>query len=321
MTYKTIIQSGTEHFPSEDSIVKPKLEAGIYKINHDPRSDRTWFTSVKFNHDNIVDLPTPSFKQVVKEFEYFMTPECRKSFDSFGFLYKRSTLLYGPAGTGKSLLATRIIHKAVTEGAVVFFNPTPDNLECAYKIMDQLQPETMIVVLWEELDKLVRKAEEELLILLDGGNQRGNCIYLATTNHVDRISARMKRPGRFSSLVLVDYPDAESRRYYLESKMKISGTELEMWVAMSNGLSIDELKEVTLSVKCLGNDIREVIQRIRFNRGLAALDESPSNPDELKPRYYHSWSALPVPLTKDEEECDGCNSSSCGDCNDPYDSN
>jgi len=318
MTFKTVIQSGTEFFPSDDSSIKPKLEAGIYKINFDDRSGKLWFTSIKFSHDNIVDLPTPSFKQVVKEFEYFMTPECRQAFDSYGFLYKRSTLLYGPAGTGKSLLATRIIHKAVSEGAVVFFNPLPFVLEAAYKIMDQLQPETMIVVLFEEFDKLARKSEEDLLILLDGGNQRGNVIYLATTNHIDKISARMKRPGRFSSLVLVDYPDAESRRYYLESKMKITGTELDMWVAMSNGLSIDELKESVLSVKCLGNDLREVVQRIRFNRGLMPLDESPTDHKQAAlDRIFADWAGR----TKEEDECDGCNSHLCKDCNDPYEGN
>jgi SpoVK/Ycf46/Vps4 family AAA+-type ATPase len=262
------------------------LPPGAYTLAFDPGTGKLYFHQFEIASDKLLDLPTKEFHQVVDQIEVFLRPETRAKFEEYGYLYKRSALLHGSWGTGKTCMLARIAAYAQAKGAVVLFNPHPDLVTKALQQIDDIQPQTTVVVLFEELDKLMQKHEGSMLSILDGETQKNNVIYLATTNFINQIPPRILRPGRFSNVVEVGFPDAHCREYYLEHKLGKDGTDIRAWVKKTEGFSIDELKEVVLAVKCLSQPLDEVLERIKASRdqqisNKSMYDEDDGDDDEI----------------------------------------
>jgi len=291
--YDKIVQMDSDFKPISDITVLDKLPAGIYEVNQNMQSE-IYFSKIKTNHDDLIDLPSEAYDQVIKEIELFMRPQTRQKFADNGFLYKRSSLLWGPPGTGKTCIVNRIAHSVVAEGGVALFSPNPRLLEESFKILDSVQPETRVMVIFEELDQLMERYESDLLNILDGEIQKSNVIYVATTNYIDKIPARIRRPGRFSSVVQVAFPSAETRRFYLNHKFK-GKVDIESWVSKTDGFSVDELKETALSVLCLSADLDAIIRRIKENKG-DSVEEPNEEPHNASDCFY--------------EDCSKCNGGS-----------
>jgi ATP-dependent 26S proteasome regulatory subunit len=157
-----------------------------------------------------------------------------------------------------------IANDVIKQNGVVFFNPSPDDLIRAYRVINEVEPNRLIMVVFEEFDELLNRYESELLHVLDGEIQRNNAVYIATTNNIEKIPSRLLRPGRFSSTIEIKYPNAKARSQYLKIKMpKIDEELLDKWIKSSEGLSIDELKETVLAVECLDQDLDSVVKKIK----------------------------------------------------------
>jgi len=246
----------------------PILPAGMYVPKFNRQTGDFWLEKMEVTTDNIIDLPSPEYSRVTKEIEQFLKPETKVKFIELGFMYKRSALLYGLPGTGKTLIANRIIADSIKKGAVVIWGSVELNLiDHTFKILNNTQPDVITMVIFEEFDSIVREYESELLTLLDGQVQKNNVIYLATTNYLDKIPKRIYRPGRFSSVIEVTFPNADARTVYFKHKLgDIQG--LNELVNKTNGLSIDELKEIIQSVYILNYNVDEEIQRLLRTRGV-----------------------------------------------------
>lgn len=251
--------AAVEHAPN----TIPRLPAGVYDLKRDQQSGRLYYDMIDTNHDEILDLPSPEYQKIIKQIEKFLSPECRARFAEKKYLYKRSTLLYGKPGTGKTCIVNRVVDTVVSSGGIVLFCPIPSLLTDALSQLQDIQPEVPIVVIFEELDKLMGRFEGELLSILDGEIQKENVIYLATTNFFHQIPPRMKRPGRFNNLVEVGFPDASVRKFYLDHKLGVDYPGLSKWVDSTEGFSIDELSETVRQVYCLEEDLEETIERVR----------------------------------------------------------
>jgi len=72
--------------------------------------------------------------------------------------------------------------------------------------------------MWEDIDNPVdRGYEEEILSLLDGEHRVDRIVYIATTNYLKKLPARMiNRPSRFDKRFFIDVPNDACRRVYLE---------------------------------------------------------------------------------------------------------
>lgn len=254
------------------------LKPGVYDLEIDMQGT-LFFKEINTVHDELVDLPGTAFDTVVTEMESFLRPETRKALKDFGFTYKRSSLLYGPPGTGKTCIVNRVISSVIKAGGIVLFNPHPQLVTKAYDQLQDIQPETTVLTIFEEVDKLIQRYEGDLLNILDGEVQKENVIYLATTNFIDKIPARIRRPGRFSSLVKVGYPNKSARSFYLKTKLEKAGypmsqADFDNWVAQTKGFSIDEVTECIRASLCLGQQFEEVVARINSLRDVRAQDFS-----------------------------------------------
>lgn len=271
--YNNLIEVAGKFIPYKIDGTHKALPSGAYEPWINPENGNVEFHPINLTSDTIIDLPSKEYEYVVNQMKYFLKPETKELFQKEGFIYKRSVLLYGKPGTGKTVIVNRVAKEALAKGAVVLFNPDPGNLEEYFEVLNCTDPNQLTLVIFEELDSLVRTREEDLLSILDGEVQKNNVIYLATTNYIDSIPLRLQRPGRFSSIVEVDFPSAEARAVYLKAK-NVDSSKVNSWVDKTQGFSIDELKETVLAVKCLGETLDTVVSRIQDLKSKGLESES-----------------------------------------------
>ena len=270
MDFTSFNQNNDTYIANMNRKELPKLPPGAYKLDFNQQTGELYFKKFQVNYDALIDLPSPEYEEVMKEVNIFLNPDTRKSFQEYGYLYKRSFLLWGPPGTGKTCIVNRVGEKVQKADGIIIFNPHPKLLQMAFKVLDDVQPNITTMVIFEEFEQILNAFEEDMLSLLDGEIQKDNVMYLATTNHFDQIPARLKRPGRFATVLEVKYPNAEARSVYLHQKLKARDVEeIPNWVRETEGLSIDELKETVLSVKCLGKGLKEIVTRIKVTKSEA----------------------------------------------------
>lgn len=219
MNYVNFNNYGKTYVGNQNRTEIERLPSGVYELDYDGQRDMVLFNKITTRYDALLDLPSREFDHVLKELSLFLKPETKQSFDDYGFLYKRSTLLHGIPGTGKTCLVNRIAEEVVKDGGIVIFNPHPKVLLKAFKILEDIQKDITTMVIFEELDQLAKRHEDELLHILDGEVQKENVIYMATTNFIDEVPRRLCRPGRFSTILKVDFPGAAARKFYLERKL------------------------------------------------------------------------------------------------------
>jgi hypothetical protein len=127
-----------------------------------------------------------------------------------GIALKRSTLLYGPYGTGKTSIG-QMTAQVATENGWTFFSARPgrDKAEDVLRTARLYQP---AVVFIEDIDTESSSPDADdvtkLLEAFDGITSKGGEIIVAmTTNHIDRIHKGMLRPGRLDAIIEVDALD------------------------------------------------------------------------------------------------------------------
>ncbi len=151
-------------------------------------------------------------------------------FHDIGARIPHGCLLFGPPGSGKTLLA-----KAVAgEARVPFFTISgSDFVEMfvgvgAARVRDlftQARKAAPCIIFIDEIDAVGRKRgsgmnggnEEreqtlnQLLVEMDGFETKHDIIVLAATNRPDVLDSALLRPGRFDRQIVVDAPDVKGR--------------------------------------------------------------------------------------------------------------
>ena len=86
---------GPNFFPCDEAV--KILAPGQYEVMHS-QSSGYFFQRKLANFDELMRLPDSASEEIYKNIETFWTKE--EHFRSFGFLWKRGILLWGPAGSG-----------------------------------------------------------------------------------------------------------------------------------------------------------------------------------------------------------------------------
>lgn len=240
------------------------LPSGTYQcvIRHDCG---VCLRKVDSKNDELVSLPDGITDDLIEEANRFWS--AKEEFHKYGFLHKRGFLLAGPPGSGKTSLVNRLSnHVRENLNGLVLLVTEPARTQYALSALRQVEPERPVLGIIEDIEAtLDNGGEEHLLGLLDGKTQIEHVLWVATTNFPERLDARIiARPSRFDRIHVVPPPSAAMRREYLRSHVPDSAPDdLEHLVALSEDFSIAHLKELILSVKCLGEDPEHIAARLR----------------------------------------------------------
>jgi len=258
-----------------------ELLPGIYRIDFDLERKQVYLYETELKHDELIDLPNAEYQEILRVMDRFL--KVRQGYEDLGFLYKRNVLMYGVPGSGKTCLVNRIAEAAVKDNeAICIFvdrktaQAGADGVQMLEFILNWLKdtnPDSLLVLIFEEIDEIIARNEHQLLVFLDGQMQRPNTICLGTTNFIQKVPPRFLRPGRFSQTVEIKLPNLTARRYYLEVKLGKDHPHIELWSKSSEGMSIDDLKEIIQSCHLLQEPFERVIARLRKTKGLAGMDD------------------------------------------------
>jgi transitional endoplasmic reticulum ATPase len=144
----------------------------------------------------------------------------------------RGVLLYGPSGTGKTLIAkavaseTGCYFKSVSGTEIMdkYYGESEAKLRAAFEDAYKNAPAIIFI---DEIDALAprrdtsegeveKRVTAQLLALMDGMEERGQVIVLAATNLPNVLDTAVRRPGRFDREILIGVPEKKGRREILE---------------------------------------------------------------------------------------------------------
>jgi len=255
--FKQYLTNNNMSQPMGDGSLSKKLDAGIYSIVQTMQG--IMFNKIGTKTDELLKFEDPTQNTILHEMDDFW--KRKPQYDKMKFLHNRALLMYGPPGSGKSSIIQLAIEDLVKQGDIVFIGKDIYNLVNGLKIFREVEPNRRCLVIMEDIDEM---GEHALLQLLDGSDAVDNIMYLGTTNYIDRLPARVLRPGRFDRKIEVSYPPKSGREAYFKAKLKGISTpeDIQKLVDATDGFSFGHLRELLTSVFCLGQDLNYVLKRL-----------------------------------------------------------
>lgn len=209
------------------------------------------------------DMPKVTFEDVagvdeaveeLMEIKEFL--ENPSKFQSLGAKIPKGILLYGPPGSGKTLLARAV----AGEAGVPFFSISGSDFVEMFvgvgaarvrDLFEQAKTSAPCIIFMDEIDAVGRQRGaglggghdereqtlNQLLVEMDGFDMNAGVILIAATNRPDILDPALLRPGRFDRQIVVDRPDLIGRRAIL--RVHVKGKPLE------GGIDIDVLARRT----------------------------------------------------------------------------
>jgi hypothetical protein len=267
------------YMPQAKMPTTKKIPAGIYRVGK-TQDGKIVFMPMSAMTDGLIDLPAHVSEKVLTEVNKFWSQETKSKFEKYQMVYKRGVLLYGPPGTGKTVIVSKVMEQVVREGGLVFFDVDPHLLFESVNLIKEIQGDIKILAVYEEFDSRLNR-DSSFLSLLDGELQIENITYLATTNYIERIPPRVKnRPSRFATVIEIGVPDAATRLAFLKGKVQDENIDFTEWVKATEGMSLDHIKDLIISVLCIGLDLKEAVAKLKTMNGELLSASSEDDDDE-----------------------------------------
>jgi proteasome regulatory subunit len=242
----------------------------------------------------VVEKPTVTWKDVgglstqIQELIEVVELPLKKPnlFKKIGIMPPKGVLLYGPTGTGKTLMAKAVanstdacfIEVVGSELAQKFIG---EGAKLVKDIFDLARDKEPTILFIDELDAIAAKRIEigtsgerevqrtfmQLLSELDGFHPLSKVKVIGATNRPDILDPAITRPGRLDRLIEVPLPNAEGRKEIFKIHLKNMNT---------SSISIQQL--VKLTDKMSGAEIRAIATEagyfaIRENRVKVIQDD------------------------------------------------
>jgi transitional endoplasmic reticulum ATPase len=216
-------------------------------------------------------------------------------FKKMGINPPRGILLYGPPGSGKTLLARAVATESEAnfisiKGPEIFSKWVGESEKAIREAFRKGRTAAPSIIFFDELDAIVprrglgyadsgasERVISQLLTELDGIESLQNVLVIAATNRPDILDPAVMRPGRFDRLIYVPSPDFDS----LKEIFKIHAGSMPL----SKDVSLDELARRSQGYS--GADIEAICREAAMNalrEDVDATDVSSRDFDEAMER-------------------------------------
>merc|ERR1711935_1287995 len=176
-------------------------------------------------------------------------------FKNLGIKPPRGVLLYGPPGSGKTLIGRAVANETganfyLINGPEIMSKMAGESESNLRKAFEEAEKNAPAIIFIDEIDSIAPKREKtngevekrivsQLLTLMDGINSRAQVIVIACTNRPNSIDPALRRFGRFDREVDIGVPDETGRLQILSihtRKMKLDeDVDLEKVAKLTHG--------------------------------------------------------------------------------------
>merc|ERR1711939_195834 len=145
---------------------------------------------------------------------------------SIGFKSPKGILLYGPPGSGKTLIARALANETgaffLINGPEIMSKLAGESESNLRKAFEEAEKNAPAIIFIDEIDSIAPKREKtngeverrivsQLLTLMDGLKSRAHVVIMAATNRPNSIDPALRRFGRFDREVDIGVPDEIGR--------------------------------------------------------------------------------------------------------------
>lgn len=270
---------------------KMKIRPGVYALDYALREERIPNPqSFCVESDEIFvfqDKASIALRREIVEF-WNMGKQMQKE----GLLHKRGILIYGPPASGKTTFIKNEIKALEERDHVIFISKSPYVLSESIRVFRKLEPYRALTVIIEDIDEITKSwGEHSLLEMLDGADTVNHILFIATTNNMEALSAKMRRKGRLDTKIEIPLPNADMRRIYLERKFgaRMNPAMVTKMVKLTEGLNFGHLRDLVVQTQGYRIPIEEAVGQMRQDilveskqrnsRGMSRLLESFSDED------------------------------------------
>ena len=186
------------------------------------------------------------------------------SFTKLGVRPPRGILLYGAPGTGKTLLAKAVANESeanfiLVKGPELLSKWVGESEKAIRKIFQKARQVSPSIIFFDEIDAVAprrglssdshvtERVVNQLLTEIDGLEDLHDVVIIAATNRPDIVDPALLRPGRFDRIILINAPDAETRKKILEvhtKNMPLKGVDLKKLAEETEGYVGSDLESV-----------------------------------------------------------------------------
>ncbi|KAG2638989.1 uncharacterized protein LOC120662145 isoform X2 [Panicum virgatum] len=251
-------------------------------------------------------------KETLKEL--VMLPLQRPELFSKGQLMKpcKGILLFGPPGTGKTMLAKAVateaganfINISMSSIASKWFGEGEKYVKAVFSLASKISPSVIFV---DEVDGMLgrrenpgeheamRKMKNEFMVNWDGlkTKDKERVLVLAATNRPFDLDEAVVR--RLPRRLMVNLPDAPNRRkilgVILAKEDLAADVDLDALANLTDGYSGSDLKN--LCITAAHGPIREILEREKKERALAEAENRPAPPqcssNDVRPLKYSDF--------------------------------
>jgi transitional endoplasmic reticulum ATPase len=174
-------------------------------------------------------------------------------FQKLGIEPPKGVMVYGPSGTGKTLIAKAVAYETDANfisisGPEIMSKYYGESEEKLREIFEEAENDAPSIIFIDEIDSIAPKRGEvsgeveqrivaQLLSLMDGLKSRGEVIVIAATNRPSSVDEALRRGGRFDREIEIEIPDRDARLEIL--KVHTRGMPFD------NDVVLDELADIT----------------------------------------------------------------------------
>lgn len=216
-------------------------------------------------------------------------------YEKWGMRFPRGILLYGPSGTGKTMLARAMANECdasfivekCSEMVNKYFGESEKNIERAF---DEAEKNAPAILMFDEINSIIpnradindhmQRIVNTMLGRMDGMKKSDGVVVMGTTNLLESLDPAIIRGGRFDKLIEVPLPDYDARKqiYQIQCYGKRIDDEInyELLARKSDGLS--------------GADIEAIIQeglKSKLKKDIMDMNPGPLDTDDIIEAMNH----------------------------------